>query len=125
MRIDAAGNVGIGVTSLAGALDVDGAQVSNVAAVGGSNVVDCSLGNYFTDTVTGAATYSFTNVPASRSYGLTLEITYTSGSIAWPASVQWPGGTAPTLTAGFPQLVVLVTSDGGTTWRGNALADFA
>lgn len=120
----AGGEVGIGQATPATTLDINGAYSGNVAAVGASNTIDCSIGNYFTETVAGAVTFAFSNVPASRAYSLTLEIDFTSGSIAWPASVYWPSATAPTLTAGNTQLIVLATSDGGTTWRGNALVDF-
>ena len=119
------GEVGIAQASPATTLDIDGAYCSNAEAMGGGTAINCSLGNYFTKTVSGAVTFSFSNVPASRAYSLTMEIDYTSGSITWPASVNWPGGTAPTLATGNTQIIVLATSDGGTTWRGNALADFA
>lgn len=124
MRITG-GEVGIGTDAPSTTLDVNGAYCGNTEAMGGGTAIDCSLGNYFTKTVSGAVTFSFSNVPASRAYSLTMEIDYTSGSITWPASVNWPGGTAPTLTTGNTQIIVLATSDGGTTWRGNALADFA
>ena len=117
------GKVGIGQATPATTLDVNGAYSGNITAAS-SGAIDCSLGNFFTETVAGAVTFSFTNVPASRSYSITLEITYTSGSITWPASVYWPLDTAPTLNTGKTQIIVLFTADGGTTWRGNALADF-
>ena len=113
-----------GELTYTGDIHVGGAYTGTVNAVGASNVIDCGAGNYFTETVAGAVTFSFSNIPATKSYGLTLEVDFQSGSIAWPASVYWPGGTAPSLTAGKTQLIVLVTSDSGTTWRGNALADF-
>ena len=41
-------------------------------------------------------------------------------SQTWPAAVKWAGGSAPTLTQGETKVDVLVfiTDDGGTTWRG-------
>ena len=38
--------------------------------------------------------------------------------ITWPASVKWPSGTAPTLTASGTDVLTFYTSDAGTTWRG-------
>ena len=40
------------------------AESSTVTAMG-ANSVDCSLGNYFTKTITGATTFTFDNVPAT------------------------------------------------------------
>ena len=94
----------------------NGSSRSNIVAVAASDI-DCSLGNYFTKTSTGS-TFTFSNAPASRAYAFTLEVTHTSGAITWPASVKWPGGTAPTLTTGKVHLFVFVTDDDGTSWRG-------
>ena len=44
----------------------------------------------------------------------------TARTITWPASVDWAGGTAPTLTAtsGGVDVFVFYTIDGGTTYYG-------
>jgi hypothetical protein len=86
--------------------------------------VDCSLGNYFTKTVNGATTFSFSNAPAAKAYSFTLEITHTSGTITWPASVKWPADTAPTLNTGKTHVLVFVTDDGGSRWRGGSLVNY-
>jgi hypothetical protein len=104
-------------------LDVAGTYAGNVVAVGALDI-DCSSGNYFTKTINANSTFTFSNVPASRSYGFTLELTHTSGTITWPAAVKWPKDTAPTLTTGTTHLFMFVTDDGGTRWRGSALVDY-
>jgi hypothetical protein len=38
--------------------------------------------------------------------------------VYWPAAVDFPGGTAPTLTAAGVDLLVFVTRDSGTTYHG-------
>ena len=119
-----AGDLDVGGTTTVTNLDVSGTQVSAVTALGTSTVIDCSQSNYFTVSVNSAITFSFTNVPASGAFGVILEINYLSGSIAWPASVYWPLDSAPAMAAGGTQLVALITSDGGTTWRGSALINF-
>ena len=96
----------------------NGSVRSNIVAVAASDI-DCSAGNYFSKTSTGT-TFTFSNVPSSRAYAFTLELTHTSGAIGWPGSVQWPGGAAPTLTTGKTHLFTFVTDDGGTRWRGVA-----
>ena len=102
------------------------AESSTVTAMG-ANSVDCSLGNYFTKTITGATTFTFDNVPASGvAYGFVLEVTLNgSNSIAWPTpNVKWPADTAPTITDGKTQVFVFLTDDGGTRWRGSSLVDY-
>ena len=86
--------------------------------------VDCSAGNYFTKTIYGNSTFTFSNVPSSRSFSFVLELTHSSGTVTWPSSVKFPGDTAPTLTAGKTHLFVFETNDGGTRFRGAALVDY-
>ena len=86
--------------------------------------VDCSLGSYFTKTVDANSTFSFSNAPAAKAYSFTLEVTHNAGTITWPASVKWPGDTAPTLNTGKTHLLVFVTDDGGVRWRGGSLANY-
>lgn len=94
-----------------------------VQAVAASSI-DCSLSTYFTKTIAGNTTFSFSNVPSDRAYACTLELTHTSGTVTWPAAVKWPQDTAPTLTTGKTHLFMFVTDDGGTRWRGAALANY-
>ncbi len=104
-------------------VDINGNFVSNIVAMAADDI-DCSAGNYFTKTINGNITFTFSNVPAARAFSLTLELTHTSGTVTWPSSVKFPAATAPTLTAGKTHLFVLVTDDGGTTFRANAVVDF-
>jgi hypothetical protein len=104
--------------SMTGAISALGPLGQNVTAVAAS-AIDCSLGNYFTKTATGALSWTFTNVPASRSFVVMLELTNGgTGTQSWPASVKWPSGAAPTLIASGVDVLGFVTDDGGTTWRG-------
>jgi len=107
-----------------GSIDTQGSVRSIITALG-STTIDCSVGNYFTITINGASTFSFTNVPSSRAYLLTIEITHTSGAISWPSSVKWAGDTAPILSTGKTHLFMFMTDDGGSRWRGSYLTDFA
>ena len=102
------------------------AQSGSVTAMA-ANSIDCRVGNYFTKTISGATTFTFDNVPSTGViYGFTLELTHTggSGSITWPVSVKWPADTPPTLTDGKTSLLMFVTDDGGSRWRGCSLADY-
>jgi hypothetical protein len=119
------GAVAVGQSSAASntKLDVAGTYAQTIVAVGALDI-NCSLGNYFTKTISANSTFTFSTVPASRAYSFTLELTHTSGTITWPSSVKWPKDTAPTLTTGKTHLFMFVTDDGGTRWRGSFLADY-
>ena len=123
-RISSTGQVGIGVTPASNTdLDVTGTIAQNVVAMAALDV-DCSAGNYFTKTINANSTFTFSNVPASRAFSFVLELTHTSGTVTWPASVKFPADTAPTLTTGKTHLFVFETNDGGTRFRGAALVDY-
>lgn len=96
---------------------------TGIIAVAALNI-DCSLGTYFTKTINANSTFTFGNAPSGKAYSFVLELTHTSGTVTWPASVRWPADTAPTLTAGKTHLFVFVTDDGGTTWRGASSVDY-
>lgn len=100
-----------------GVVDQTGSVRGSITAMGALQI-DCSLGNYFTKTINANSTFTVTNVPASRVYAFTLELTHTSGTIVWFSGVEWPSGTAPSLTTGKTHLFTFVTDDGGTRWRG-------
>ena len=123
-------NVLAGVSTFAaqieanGGTKITGSQTSNISAMG-ANAVDCSAGNYFTKTITGATTFTFTNVPSGVAYTFTMEVTLNgSNAITWPASVKWPADTPPAITDGKTQLFVFITDDGGTRWRGSSIVDY-
>lgn len=123
LRVSSDGRVGIGQTSPATKLDLTGAYAGNATAMAALDV-DCSAGNYFTKTINGASTFTVSNVPASRSYTFTLELEHTSGAITWFSGVEWPGGTAPTLTTGKTHLFMFQTDNGGTRWRASSLINY-
>ena len=103
---------------------VTGNQTNNVVAMG-ANDVDCSAGSYFTKTITGATTFTFSNVPTGVEFSFTMEVTLNgSNAITWPSSVKWNADTAPTLTDGKTQLFMFLTTNGGTRFRGSALVDY-
>ena len=68
-------------------------------------------------------TFTWSNPPASgTAYGFSLKVIQDASArtISWPASVDWPGGTAPTLSTGSGEVDVFTffTTDGGTTYYG-------
>lgn len=91
-----------------------------------SKAINLNNGLAISATITGATTFSFTNVPSSGSVVVVMQLTnggtYT---ITWPASIKWAGGTAPKLTASGIDIIVLTTNNGGTTWYGNVNIKYA
>lgn len=104
--------------TISGELYVNGYIDQNIVTVSASNV-DCSQGNYFIKTASGALTWTVSNVPSSKAYAFILELTNGgTGTQGWFSGIKWPGGTAPTLVASGVDLLGFITDDGGTTWRG-------
>lgn len=96
-----------------------------VTSTSNATTVDCEAGNTFMHTLTEATTFTFSNPPVSGTgYTMSIEVIQDAGAsgfaVTWPASVDWPGATAPTLTgtASAVDVFVLTTRDGGTTWYG-------
>jgi hypothetical protein len=96
---------------------IEGSAVGNTGA---TETFDLTNANFFSATLDQASTFTFSNPPASGDFG-TFVLELTNGgafAITWPASVDWPGGTAPTLTAAGKDQLVFTTRDGGTTYLG-------
>ena len=88
---------------------------------GGTDTIDLTLGNVVTATVsTGTQTFTFTNPSASgKSCSFTLILTNGgSQTVNWPGSVDWAGGSAPSLTTSGIDVLTFFTIDAGTIWYG-------
>ena len=92
--------------------------------MGASNTIDCSQSDYFIKTISSNTSFTFTNVPTGISFALILELTITSGTPSFPASVDWSDSQAPVFIEGTTNLIGFITANGGTTWRANALQNF-
>ena len=99
----------------------DYGEVTNaIGNATGSKTIDLTAGNSVTATTTGATTWTFSNPTASDELcGFVLKLVNGgSATQTWPASVDWPSATAPTLTTSGTDVLVFITCDGGTTWYG-------
>ena len=116
----------VGIVTARSGISLTGGRYTNAVTAMGALNVDMSQGNYFTKTITtGTNTFTFSNPPASGTVGsFTLELTHTGGTAAWPSEVKWPEDTAPTLSTGKTHLFVFITDDGGSRYRGAALANY-
>lgn len=137
------GNISVNNVSVAGTLDVNGTttlhdnefirpilkdygeKVNALGSGSGTRDINLTLGNIISATVaTGTNTFTFSNATASgNNCGFALYLTNGgSQTVNWPGSVNWPSGTAPTLTASGIDILVFNTIDGGTTWYGNLVS---
>jgi hypothetical protein len=94
---------------------IEGSAVGNTGA---TSTLDLAVANFFSATLDQACTFTFSNPPASGDFG-TFVLELTNGgafAITYPASVDFVGGVAPTLTASGVDQLVFTTRDGGTTY---------
>ena len=116
-----------GDVDITGELIVDSYNETYGAVTSSSNAttVNCEAGNAFSNTLTENTTFTFSNTPASgTAYSFSIEIIQDGSAsgftVTWPAAVDWPAATAPTLTAtaSAKDVFVFYTRDGGTNWYG-------
>jgi hypothetical protein len=96
---------------------IEGSAIGNVGA---TRTLDLNDANFFSATLDQACTFTFSNPAASGDFcGFSLALTNGGAfTITYPASVDFVGGVAPTLTASGLDLLVFLTYDGGTTYLG-------
>lgn len=97
----------------------------SLASSSNTTALNCENGNVFSSVLSENTTFTFSNPPATgTSYGFTLKIVQDASAsgytVTWPAAVDWPSATAPTLTsaANAVDQFSFYTHDGGTTWYG-------
>lgn len=105
----------------------NGVSEEYTAVTSSSNATTVNLqdGTNFAHTLTENTTFTFSNPASSgKVSSFTLKIVQDASAsgytVTWPASVDWPSATAPTLTATASAVdyFVFITHDGGTTWYG-------
>jgi hypothetical protein len=100
-------------------------EYTAVTSSSNATAVDLQDGTNFSHTLTENTTFTFSNPSASgKVSSFTLKIVQDASAsgftVTWPASVDWPAATAPTLTATASAVdyFVFITHDGGSTWYG-------
>lgn len=105
---------GAGINLAGGA--IVGAEVDN----GNSSTADTiawNAGNIQKSTLTGNCTYTFTAPSNDGTFMLKLVQDATgSRTVTWPASVKWPGGTAPTLSTAANAIDIITFMYDGTNY---------
>jgi hypothetical protein len=106
---------------------VESAARENATALSGTTpTCNADSAGYFSLTMTGNTTFTFSAQTSGYSAGFVVELTGNGGTVTWPTSVDWAGGTAPDAPAsGETDLLVFNTRDGGTTWYGMLAIDAA
>lgn len=92
-----------------------------VANTGTAYTVDIAAGTVQILTLTGNATVTFPTATAGKSFTLFLKQDAIGGrTVTWPASVKWPGGTAPTITSAASKTDKFVFTADGASWAGSS-----
>ena len=96
-------------------------RVKAHGSVSGNVALSLAEGAVHTVTAAGDITFSLTNWPKPSGWSDGLSLVLTNGgahTITWPASVDWAGGSAPSLTSSGVDRLVFVSEDGGATIQG-------
>lgn len=103
---------------------IDFALTTQVVSGVATTDLDYELGSYVILNLTANITLmTFSNPPATTKFGtfrIKIVQDSTPRTIAWPASLTWPGGAVPTIStgSGATDFVDVWTDDGGVTWYG-------
>jgi hypothetical protein len=125
MRLDSSGNMGLGVVSPAARFDLGGDyKESVVTANTGTNYTIALTGTVQNLTLTGNCIFTFpAATTAGRSFLLILrQDVVGSRTATWPATVRWPGGTAPTITATASRYDLYAFTADGSVWLARTIA---
>ena len=101
----------------------DYSETKTALVAAASIAIDIENGNVFTVTPDQNTTFTFTNPsPTGKSCAFTLIWTQDSSdrTITWPGTVDWAGGSAPSVTSGSGKIDIYTffTLDAGTIWYG-------
>ena len=113
--------------NISGNLYLTGSVGEDYDALSGTSPT-CNVDNAgaFSLTMSGNTTFTFSGADSGYSMGFILQLTGNGGTVTWPASVKWAGGTAPDAPAsGETDVLVFHTRDGGTNWYGVLSSDAA
>lgn len=95
-----------------------------VAATGATETINVATASTYDLTLDANCTLTLTGAVAAQAWYVTVIIRQPGAggpfTVTWPGSVEWPGGTTPTLSdaADAADVFTLFSLDGGTVWFG-------
>lgn len=105
-------------------LELGGAIYSTINT-SSTTVYDLSYSSFFQVELNGNLTItSITGASGIANVAQSFMIEFNNNAsygVSWPASVKWDSGITPSIAANKRSLVSLLTTDGGTTFRGNVI----
>lgn len=122
MRLDSSGRMALGTTTANARFTLAGDYSEGVvtANTGTAYTIALTNGTVQVLTLTGNCTFTFPTATAGQSFILLLRQDGTgSRTVTWPASVRWPGGTAPTITSTASRTDKYVFTADGSVWLGS------
>jgi hypothetical protein len=114
-----------------GDTNVDGkltGTVNTISDAAGTTTLDCSVGNYFTLAMPAGGTTALTptNITAGQTINIKITQNATAATLTYAASIDFPGGTAFTISTGSGEVDILtLVSFDGTTLQATGLANFS
>jgi hypothetical protein len=123
MAIDSSANTDFGDKVISKPEIKDYSETKTALSAAASVTIDIEDGNVFTLTADQNTTFVFSNPsPTGKSCAFTLVWTQDSSdrTITWPGTVDWAGGSAPSVTSGSGKrdVYTFFTMDAGTIWYG-------
>lgn len=119
-KVTLGGRAGLSVAQTFTARQTFGAGVVEKAVAVAAANIDLSAGSIFSKTITGATSFTLSNVPVSGS-AVSFILSLVNGgaaTVTWWANIKWPADTPPTLTEVGRDVIGFYTTDGGTSWTG-------
>ena len=114
-----------------GDTEIDGqltGAVNTLTDAAGTTALDCSVGNYFTLAMPsgGSTTLTPSNITAGQTINIKITQNATASTLAYAGTIEFPGGTAFTISTGAGEVDVLtLVSFDGTTLQATGLANFS
>jgi len=105
----------------------DGSLAEDYDALSGTTpTCNVTTGGMFSLTMSGNTTFTFSGASSGYIQGFVLQLTGNGGTVTYPNTVDWAGGTAPDAPAnGETDILVFITRDGGSNWYGALALDAA
>tara|TARA_R110000803_G_scaffold56920_4_gene114515 strand:+ start:2966 stop:3511 length:546 start_codon:yes stop_codon:yes gene_type:complete len=94
-------------------------NIQALGSISGANAIDVSAGDTVTATITGATSFTVSNLVSGKSNTITMHLTNPgAGAITWPSGTVFNLTGSPTLPASGTTVIILETYNDGTSYAG-------